>query len=177
MSQESDIVRMILGGMACITAATVTHPVDTVKIRLQIQGEMGKQTKHAYNNLLKGIYLVGKNEGMRGLYKGLQASWIREGSYSSIRLGLYEPFKNMLGGTDPKHTPFWIKLCAGSMSGFVGSVIGNPTDLLKVRMQAGEDTVHSLTWHLRDLYQLNGISGFYRGLQANVTRAMILNAC
>lgn len=71
---------------------------------------------------------------MRGLYKGITASWIREFVYSSLRLGLYEPFKEMLGETDPKKTPMWIKFTAGSLSGFVGSLIGNPTDMLKIRM-------------------------------------------
>ena len=49
-------------------------------------------------------------------------------------MGLYEPFKDALGGTDPAHTPLYIKFAAGSAAGFVGSVIGNPTDVLKVRM-------------------------------------------
>jgi len=44
----------------------------------------------------------------------------------------------MLGETDPKHTPLWLKFAAGSLSGGVGSVIGNPFDMLKVRMQAWE---------------------------------------
>ena len=88
----------------------------------------------AYNNIFKAGYLIVKHESARGLYKGVTASQLRESIYSSIRLGLYEPFKVMLGGTDPSHTSLWIKFLAGSMSGMVGSIIGNPTDILKVRM-------------------------------------------
>ncbi len=99
---------------------------------------MGKSNTHAYNNLFKAAYLILQNEGLRGLYKGITASWVREAVYSSLRLGLYEPFKVMLGETDPKNTPIWIKFTAGSLAGFVGSVVGNPTDMLKVRMQAWE---------------------------------------
>ncbi len=119
-----------------MTAATVTHPVDTIKIRLQIQGEKGAHSidGRQYNNIFRAAYVIVKNEGLRGMYKGITASWLREGIYSSLRLGLYEPFKGLLGETDPKHTPLWMKFTAGSMSGFVGSVVGNPTDLLKVRM-------------------------------------------
>lgn len=32
-------------------------------------------------------------------------------------------------------------------------------------------------WHSRQIYGSFGISGFYKGLQAAVFRAMILNAC
>ncbi len=122
-----------------MTAATVTHPIDTIKIRLQIQGEIGHlNVQRQYNNVFRAAYVILKNEGAQGLYKGITASWVREGVYSSLRLGLYEPFKALLGETDPKNTPLWMKFVAGSMSGFVGSVVGNPTDLLKVRMQAWE---------------------------------------
>jgi hypothetical protein len=130
---------MVFGGISCMTAATVTHPIDTIKIRLQIQGEVGNHNvQRQYNNIFRAAYVILKNEGARGLYKGITASWVREGVYSSLRLGLYEPFKALLGETDPKNTPLWMKFAAGSMSGFVGSVVGNPTDLLKVRMQAWE---------------------------------------
>ena len=96
--------------------------------------------------------MISKNEGFKGLYKGITASWIREGVYSSIRLGLYEPFKDMLGETDPRNTPVWIKFTAGSLAGFVGSVVGNPTDMLKVRMQAWEGKSYSIGWHTRTVY-------------------------
>lgn len=79
---------------------------------------------------------MAKSEGFMGLYKGYSASALREAVYSSIRLGLYEPFKVALGGTDPSNTPLWIKFTAGSLSGLVGSIVGNPADMLKVRMQA-----------------------------------------
>jgi len=71
---------------------------------------------------------------LTGLYRGLTATILRESSYSTIRLGMYEPFKNMLGGTDPKNTPIYIKMLAGSLSGMIGSSLANPTDILKVRM-------------------------------------------
>jgi hypothetical protein len=96
-----------------------------------------------------------------GLYKGITASWMRESIYSSLRLGMYEPFKRLLGATDPKHTPFYLKFLAGGMSGFIGAALANPTDLLKVRMQASEGTNHGIAWHARDVYAAYGIKGFY----------------
>ena len=51
---------MLFGGISCITAATVTHPIDTIKIRLQIQGEVGraKAANRQYNNILRAAYLI-----------------------------------------------------------------------------------------------------------------------
>ncbi|TNV76456.1 hypothetical protein FGO68_gene8735 [Halteria grandinella] len=168
-TENHELIRLLFGGLACMTAATITHPVDTIKIRLQ--------TSPHPQNILTMAYRIATNEGLKsGLYKGITASWLREGVYSSLRLGLYEPFKGMLGETDPKHTPMWIRFAAGSMSGFVGSVAGNPADLIKVRMQAWQGQPQSILWHSKSVYQQFGMVGFYNGLQANVLRAMILTA-
>lgn len=82
----------------------------------------------------------------------------------------------MLGAHDPRNTPIWIKFVAGSISGGVASLIGNPADTLKTRMQAWEGKSHSIVWHAKAIYNDVGIHGFYRGLQAAIIRAMILNA-
>ncbi len=101
---------------------------------------------------------------------------MRESIYSSLRLGMYEPFKRLLGATDPKNTPFYLKFLAGGMSGFIGSALANPTDLLKVRMQAWEGEPHPLTWHIKDVYRNWGFWGFYRGIGPTIIRAIMLNA-
>ena len=54
------------------------------------------------------------------------------------RLGLYEPFKELLGAKDPKTTPLWKKFLAGLLSGSVGAIVANPADLLKVKRQSNE---------------------------------------
>ncbi len=59
---------------------------------------MGKRgSKQAYDNIFKAFKVVSQNEGYRGLYKGVSASFMRESIYSSLRLGLYEPIK-VFGG-------------------------------------------------------------------------------
>lgn len=89
---------------------------------------------------------------------------------------MYEPFKNMLGGTDPKNTPLYIKMLAGSMSGAIGSSIATPTDILKVRMQACDSTPKSLRQHASIIYREWGLIGFYTGVRPTVIRAMLLNS-
>mmetsp|Transcript_36982 Transcript_36982/g.42503 ORF Transcript_36982/g.42503 Transcript_36982/m.42503 type:complete len:94 (+) Transcript_36982:348-629(+) len=61
------------------------------------------------------------------------------------------------------------------MSGIVGSIIANPTDLLKIRMQAMEKDHHRILWHIKDVYHHGGLLGYYKGVQATVVRAMMLN--
>ncbi|KAI8928184.1 mitochondrial carrier domain-containing protein [Entophlyctis helioformis] len=193
----------LFGGMSCMAAAMVTHPVDTIKVRLQLQGEpvgypaagTGAQATTAtastaaqaavpkkYNGFLRGMATVVREEGVGGLYKGISASLLREGTYSTIRIGLYEPFKNALAtattGRDepPRADPLWKKVVAGGAAGAVGSAIANPTDLLKVRMQAstGKLPAGGVLRLAADVFRAEGLRGLYRGVGPNTQRAIVL---
>ena len=91
-----------------------------------------------YSSMTKTFELIVREEGLgkRGIYKGLSGTFLREGSYSGMRLGFYEPIKRALGETDQKNSSLFIKFMAGGLSGLFSSGIVNPFDLLKTRMQS-----------------------------------------
>jgi hypothetical protein len=43
------------------------------------------------------VKTVAKDEGMAAFWKGIPAAWLRESSYTSLRLGLYTPLKKLIG--------------------------------------------------------------------------------
>lgn len=115
-------------------------------------------------------------EGFFALWKGVNAAWLREASYTSLRLGLYEPVKVAFGAHDPASATFLKKFLAGSAAGALGSLAGNPFDVLKTKMMtAGGRETPSITKTASDLYKNAGMSGFYRGIDSNIARAMVLN--
>lgn len=71
--------------------------------------------------------MISREEGIFALYKGLSATILREGTYSTLRLGLYEPFKNIIWHEEK--TPFYVKFLAGLMSGTTGATFTNPCDV------------------------------------------------
>jgi hypothetical protein len=145
------------------------HPIDVVKTRIQISTE--------YGNLGMGgtVRKVVSDEGFSALWKGVNAAWLREASYTSLRLGLYEPCKVLVGASG-KDAPFYKKFLAGSAAGALGSVAGNPFDVLKTKMMASsEKEVPSMAATAKELFKNQGMSGFYRGIEANIARAMVLN--
>ena len=162
------------GGSAVITVSFI-HPIDVVKTRLQIAGEAGRQTKQ-YNGVTGVVKTVLADEGAAAFYKGIQAAWLREASYTSLRLGLYEPCKGLVGA-DKKDSSMFRKFVAGALAGAVGSLAGNPFDVLKTRMMAyeGADSP-SLGYFAKEINKGQGFAGFYKGIQANIMRAMVLNA-
>jgi hypothetical protein len=66
--------------LRCATSGL--NPLDVTKIRLQNQAEIAK-----YSGMVSGISTIYREEGFRGLGRGMTASMLREISYSSIRMG------------------------------------------------------------------------------------------
>lgn len=175
-----------LAGTSNATAAFVTNPVDVLKVRMQMDGEGQSSAEHSASRRYKGILHTGRavlrDEGFLSFYRGLGASLCREMSYSGIRMGLYEPTKEALGATDPAHTPLALKVLAGAITGATGSVLANPFDLVKVRMQSapgsgGRSCYSSVAAAIRAICREGGgVGGLWRGTGATVQRAALLTA-
>lgn len=118
---------------------------------------------------------VMESGGVTSFWKGLPFAYGRELSYTSVKLGAYAPVRNIITGGDP-NAPFYLKFLAGSITGGVGSIIGNPFDVLKTLAQTNTDKSVSLGGLVTNMYKSQGIAGFYRGVEVNIIRACILNA-
>jgi hypothetical protein len=159
-------------GSSAVITVTGIHPIDVVKTRLQISGNGTRNYKSlGIGGTIKTIF---KEEGISAFWKGIGAAWMREASYTSLRLGLYSPIKKVMGVNNQSN--FFMKFIAGSLAGGIGSVVGNPFDVIKTRMMAYEGKIAPTFWTtLIDVYRLEKTKGFYKGLQANVMRACVLN--
>jgi len=158
------------GGAAVITV-TFIHPMDVVKTRLQVSGGEGSRDYKALG-LGGSVRVIAAEEGVSAFWKGINAAWLRESSYTSLRLGLYAPIKEIVGSES-----FLQKFTSGALAGAIGSLAGNPFDVLKTRMMAAEGKEPpAIGAAAKELFREQGLGGFYRGLEANVARAMVLNA-
>jgi len=158
-----------MAGTAAVITVSFIHPIDVVKTRIQVSSEF------ASLGMGGTVKKVMSDEGVIALWKGVNAAWLREASYTSLRLGLYEPIKVMFGANDAG-APFYKKFLSGSAAGAIGSLAGNPFDVLKTKMMttAGKE-VPSITKTAGELFSNQGIGGFYRGIDSNIARAMVLN--
>jgi dicarboxylate transporter 10 len=95
------------GGAASCLATFVSHPFDLTKVRLQTL-KVEHTTAWSEFKLLspsrmfKTMWTISRTEGVRALYNGLSASLLRQGTYSTIRFGLYEQFKWSVAGDQSK---------------------------------------------------------------------------
>lgn len=154
-----------LGGASCVFTVNFTHPIELVKTRMQVTGDS--------LGLVVGNTM--KKEGAAAFWKGIAFAWFREGSYASIKLGAYAPVRDAMGANKPE-SPFYLKFAAGAITGGVGSVVGNPFDVMKTLAQANKGSAIPMTELVGGMYRDQGMAGFYRGVGANIARACVLNA-
>lgn len=153
------------GGIASIVAGCSTHPLDLIKVRMQLQGESHVPTQAlptlrpalAFNSasatianappavhipppprvgpVSVGIRIV-QAEGVVALFSGVSATVLRQTLYSTTRMGLYDVLKQKWSDPDSGNMPLVRKIAAGLVAGGIGAAVGNPADVAMVRMQA-----------------------------------------
>ncbi len=62
----------------------------------------------------------------------------------------------------------------GMISGAVANGIANPTDVLKVRLQAKNNSRQTMTKAFIEISKQEGLKGLYRGIVPNMQRAAII---
>ncbi|CAI0467793.1 unnamed protein product [Linum tenue] len=148
------------GGIASIIAGCSTHPLDLIKVRMQLQGESLAapnpvlRPAFAFNNggAISAIHVtaaprpsvgpvaVGLNilrqEGAAALFSGVSATVLRQTLYSTTRMGLYDVLKTKWTNPETGNMPLVRKITAGLIAGGIGAAVGNPADVAMVRMQA-----------------------------------------
>ena len=190
------------GSLGAMASGAVTHPIDLVKVRMQLYGEcassaLGSSSSSSSSSNVKppgmlrtGAMVLGK-EGAFGLYKGLSASLLRQATFIGTKFGTYDVLKATMrkynnGGDNVKEDeslPFYQFVACGIGAGAMGAVVGNPADLAMVRMQADgrlpEHLRRNYTNGLNAMFRVakdEGVFALWRGSGPTVNRAMIVTA-
>lgn len=155
-------VKLLTAGSAACFADFASFPLDTAKVRLQIQEVKVPLTSTAtaangvvlgvqpnvvtgahYRGIVGTIATITREEGFRCLYNGLNAGLQRQMCFASVRLGMYEPVKafyqNLLK-LDQSHRGGFLdvscRIMAGLTTGGMAVSVAQPTDVVKIRFQA-----------------------------------------
>lgn len=171
------LARFIGSSMAAFNAETLTLPADVAKVRLQVQ-KVGATGKPQFSGMLDCLTKTAKSEGPTALFKGLSPALLRQISYSSMSLVLYEPIRDTLVTPielESGEIPFWKRLLAGGSAGGISIACMNPTEVLKTQMQTGQGkTKISMMDVIRRVHSRDGIAGFWAGVKPNVARTFLV---
>ena len=177
------LANLVDGSIASCAAAVVTNPVEVVKTRLQLQGELMKEGQYVkkYNGMLDGLRVVAKNEGIWGLQKGLPASFAHQVCQNGIRFACYPPIR---GQMENAFGPgFAANLAAGGVVGVISAISGSPAFMVKIRLQAQcaasaaqVGTQHNYSGFLDATYSIlkeKGITGLFHGYRTACVRTSV----
>lgn len=89
---------LLAGGSAGACQVIFTNPLEIVKIRLQVQGEVAKSQKQVEKR--SAMWIV-RNLGLVGLYKGASACLLRDVPFSAIYFPTYNHLKRDYFGESP----------------------------------------------------------------------------
>lgn len=150
---------------------------------MQLQGELqakGHQP-HFYRGPFHGVSVILRNEGLRGIYRGLGTAYIYQILLNGCRLGFYEPMRGALTSLaygDAGVQSLGVNMLSGAGSGIIGAAFGSPFFLVKTRLQSYSPFLPVGTQHryrnaldgLRQIVAAEGPRGVYRGVGAAMIR-------
>lgn len=149
-------------------AEMVTLPLDTAKVRLQVQTFPIK-----YTGTFNCIQKIAKEEGYLKCWKGATPALFRQTLYSSLSMILYEPIRNKI--SKGKASNFIDKLIAGGTAGSISIATFNWTEVLKTKMQTSKEPQKMFNL-AKNIFRKDGLKGFFTGIHPNIARTFIVNA-
>lgn len=91
-------INLLLGGVSGCFAALATYPSDVIRRKIQLQG-LGKEMVKdmpKYNGIMDCIRVIVKTEGVRGLYRGLNACLLKVTPSMAIAFSIHEQLRQRL---------------------------------------------------------------------------------
>ncbi|XP_074578174.1 mitochondrial uncoupling protein 1-like [Curcuma longa] len=179
--------RLASSAIAACVAEISTLPLDTAKVRLQLQKKASSgdsMSTSRYRGMLGTVITILTEEGLVALWKGLVPGLHRQCIFGGLRIGLYEPVKAFyVGDSFVGDIPLFKKILAGLTTGALGITVANPTDLVKVRLQVEGKLppgvprryLGALDAYFKIIKQ-EGLGALWTGLGPNIARNAIVNA-
>ncbi|KAM3861984.1 electrogenic aspartate/glutamate antiporter SLC25A12, mitochondrial-like [Diretmus argenteus] len=158
---------VLAGGCAGGSQVIFTNPLEIVKIRLQVAGEITTGPRVSALNVVRDL-------GFFGLYKGAKACFLRDIPFSAIYFPVYAHTKQKLADEDGRLGALQL-LTAGAIAGIPAASLVTPADVIKTRLQvaarAGQTTYNGVTDCFRKILAEEGFRALWKGAGARVCRS------
>ena len=193
---KPNLLNTFIGGaLGGVASSPITSTAELIKLRMQMQGigereyfieypghKSSPDAHKYYDNSWDCCKKIYKNEGFRGLCRGLLPTMGREvpsfGAYFFTFDFCCRQSANFFGIEISEVGPLTL-LIGGGLAGQVCWLISFPFDVVKSRLQG--DGVTSVEYKgmldcVKKTYNRDGVRGFYKGLSPTLVRAFPVNA-
>lgn len=123
---------------------------------------VGQESAKKAISFVEAITVIGKEEGIRGYWKGNLPQVIRVIPYSAVQLFAYELYKKLFTGQNGELSVV-ARLSAGAFAGMTSTFITYPLDVLRLRL-AVEPGYRTMSEVALCMLREEGFASFYKGL-------------
>ncbi|KAI1211766.1 mitochondrial carrier [Annulohypoxylon truncatum] len=186
------------GAVGGFTSGIVTCPLDVIKTKLQAQGgfraiNKGRYVGHhkVYSGLVGTARVIWKEEGLRGMYRGLGPIILGYLPTWAVWFTVYNKSKVFMAEKKLQKNQFFINFWSSIVAGASSTIVTNPIWVIKTRLMSQSATGYNkqmsmfprsgntptsrptidTPWHYRStldaarkMYSSEGILSFYSGL-------------
>ncbi|XP_067203096.1 mitochondrial 2-oxoglutarate/malate carrier protein-like [Linepithema humile] len=167
-------INFLLGGLSGMAATCVVHPMDVIKNRMQVL--KGKAS------ILDTISITYSKEGILAFYNGLTAGLVRQATYTTVRLGIYNQMHEFWRQNYVGPPAFAILMLMAGSAGAIGAFVGTPADLALVRMTTDGRLPVEQRRNYKNVFDAfvrivreEGMFALWRGSLPTVGRAIVVN--
>lgn len=161
-------IRILAGITTGGLAVACAQPTDVVKVRMQAQSGAGPKK---YTSCIGAFRTIAKEEGVRGLWKGVSPNIARNAIVNASELVSYDLIKEfiirrkILSDSVPCH------FLSAFGAGFFTTLIASPVDVVKTRfMIADTGTYSGVMDCAARMYKKEGYKAFYKGFFPSFVR-------
>ncbi|KIP06764.1 hypothetical protein PHLGIDRAFT_106615 [Phlebiopsis gigantea 11061_1 CR5-6] len=168
--------RSLLAGLGAgmMEAIFAVTPSETIKTKLI---DDAKSSNPRFRGLIHGTVTIVREEGLRGVYRGLFPVMMRQGANSAVRFTTYTTLKQFVQSNAPpgQSLPSSITFGIGAIAGLVTVYTTMPLDVIKTRMQsltARQQYRNSFHCGYR-IFTEEGLLRFWTGTTPRLVRLML----
>ncbi|EJD07481.1 mitochondrial carrier [Fomitiporia mediterranea MF3/22] len=178
--EENSYVHIAAAAFAGIMTGTCTNPIWVVKTRMQLSAERSGSVEGAARRAMGSWFTIKKiarEEGIRGFYKGLSASYLGV-TETTIQWTLYERLKRLSANTEGRGgMSEWLgMLGSAGTAKCVATLITYPHEVIRTRLRQplvdGKMKYTGLWQTLRLVIAEEGARSLYGGLSAHLMRVV-----
>ncbi|EFN81578.1 mitochondrial glycine transporter isoform X2 [Harpegnathos saltator] len=170
LEEMTAIQAVSLGITARSMSGALLIPITVVKTRFE-------SDVYRYNSISEALKLIYRQEGIRGLSSGLVPTLLRDAPYSGLYLMFYNQLKKMTADTEKKSNKLIpVHFCCGIVAGLMASMVTQPADVIKTKMQLYPNEFNSIYHATLFVYKKYGILGYFKGVVPRMLRRTLMTA-
>lgn len=168
---------MVAGSGGNLIAVLLVYPADMLKTRLIVQNVNPSLSN--YHGIIHGFRKILKTEGFVALYKGLLPTFLGVIPFAGGSFLAYEILDSSISMSPSDLTPMYM-FVSGCLAAAVAKTLSFPFDTIRKKMQAQSKTLPNnggvdvqfkgMTGALVQTVKVNGTTGLWRGLSANLLK-------